>query len=121
MVWADSQFGANEETVVKLIDLISAFRRGLEFDDFCSRHGLNAGAEVIEIYVRQPVSLESDLGFFEIDVTKGRFEYEEGGVKYQSLFDFFFFLDFMEEARSNCEFTDVQLAEKLFSYAIKDA
>jgi hypothetical protein len=106
---------------MKLIDLITFFRNGGTFEDFCKKHALNVESEVIEIYAEEPVSLESHLGFFPIEETEGQVRFQSQGVKYHSLFDFFYFLDAMESVKGISEPNDEQLARKLFTFAIKDA
>jgi hypothetical protein len=105
---------------MKLIDLIAYFRQGKTFEEFCRSQGLNAESEVIEIYAQEPVSLEAQLGFFPIEETGGRIEFESGGVKYFNLFDFFYFLEAIEDIKVS-EKTDSEFALKLYTYAITDA
>ncbi|MDB6136526.1 MAG: hypothetical protein JWM59_4769 [Verrucomicrobiales bacterium] len=76
---------------MKLIDLISIFRRGEALKDFCKAQKLNEEAEVIEIYAQEPVGLGSELGFFPIEETEGRVEFQSEGVRYHNLFDFLYF------------------------------
>lgn len=106
---------------MKLIDLITFFRQGGTFEDFCKKHALNAESEVIEIYAQEPVSLEAELGFFPIEETEGQVEFQSQGMKYQSLFDFFYFLDVIKEVKGRAEPSDEELAQKLLTFAIKDA
>lgn len=106
---------------MKLIDLISFFRRGGTFEDFCKAKALNAKSEVIEIYAQVPTCLDADLGFFPIEETEGRIQFQSEGVHYQNLFDFIYFLDVIEDVKGNEEPTNSALAQTLFSYATKDA
>jgi hypothetical protein len=106
---------------MKLIDLVSYFRHGGTFEDFCKTQGLNAESEVIEIYAQVPVGLESQLGFFPIEETEGKAEFSSNGIKYKTLFDFFYFLDVIEDLKGVQIPEDGELAQKLLSYALKDA
>jgi hypothetical protein len=107
---------------MKLVDLVSYFRQGGTFDDFCKAHKLNAESEVIEVYAQKPVSLESQLGFFPIEDTKGQVEYFSDGAKYQNLFDFFYFLEVIEDVKSEeTPPKDAELAQTLLSYALNDS
>jgi hypothetical protein len=106
---------------MKLIELITFFREGGTFEDFCKKHALNAESEVIEIYAQEPVSLEAQLGFFPIEETEGQIGFQSQGVKYHSLFDFFYFLDVMKDVKGRSEPSDEELAQKIFTFAIKDA
>ena len=106
---------------MKLIDLITFFRQGGTFEDFCQAEGLDEESEVIEIYAQEPVGLESELGFFAVEETEGQVEFQSKGVRYHNLFDFFYFLDVIEDISDSDEPTDSELAQKLFTYAMKDA
>lgn len=104
---------------MKLVDLVSYFRRGGTFESFCREHALDIDSEVFEVYARKPVDLDSELGFFSIDEAEGRIEIQSEGMQYQNLFDFFYFLGVIEDARGVT--SDEELARLLFSYAQKDA
>ena len=106
---------------MRLIDLITYFRHGESFEDFCREQSLNTEAEVIEIYAQKPVSLESQLGFFPIEETEGQAEFLSDDIEYQTLFDFFYFLDFIRELKENETTEDAELAQILLSYALNDA
>lgn len=106
---------------MKLIDLVSYFRLGGTFEDFCKAYALNAESEVIEIYAQEPVSLDSQLGFFAIEETEGQIKFLSRGLQYQNLFDFFYFLDVIRGVRGQSSPADNQLAITLLSYALNDA
>jgi hypothetical protein len=112
---------SDNETGLKLIELVAYFRHGGTFKDFCRTQGLNAESEVIEIYAQEPVGLESQLGFFPIEATQGKAEYSAHDVKYKSLFDFFYFLEVIKDLKRVQLPEDAELAQKLLSYALKDA
>ncbi|GEP41702.1 hypothetical protein [Brevifollis gellanilyticus] len=106
---------------MKLIDLITLFREGATFENFCNEQALNAESEVIEIYAQAPVSLEAQLAFFPIEETEGRTEFQSEGMLYRNLFDFFYFLEVIKDLNDSEGPTNSELAQKLFRYAIKDA
>ncbi len=109
--------------IMKLEDLIAYFRKAGVFEDFCQDYSLDVEAEVIEVYMQKPFSLDSDLAFFEIEKTEGNIEHISDGVKYYNLFDFYYFLDMIEELKEgdNKKLSDKEVAERVLSYAIKDA
>ncbi len=106
---------------MKLVDLVGFFRQGGTFEDFCSANRLSTESEVIEIYAQEPVSLQAQLGFFPIEETEGRVKFQSGTSNYQSLFDFFYFLEVIEDMKGNMVVDNEKLAQTLFSYATKDA
>jgi len=73
--------------------------------------------------MQKPFSINNDLAFFEIENTEGMAEYTFNGVKYFSLFDFYYFLDAIEESNhgENASLTDDTIAIHLYGYAINDA
>ncbi len=106
---------------MKLIDLVAYFRHGGTFEGFCREQELDAESEVIEIYAQVPVGLESQLRFFPIEETGGQVEVNFGGIKYENLFDFFFFLQTVGGFKDEGSVGDAALSETLLSYAMKDA
>ncbi|PTT43699.1 hypothetical protein DBR28_00190 [Chryseobacterium sp. HMWF028] len=104
---------------MKLLELIQFFRNGGSYEELCQLQNLDIESEVIEIYMKQPLKIDNDLGFFEIEKTEGKIEYSSDGIQYSNLFDFYYFLDAIEEAKpliSNEEPTKI-----LYNYAINDA
>jgi len=108
---------------MKLEELIEYFRSDGIFEEFCDKQELNSESEVIEIYGIKPFSLDMDLAFFSIEETKGAIQYSYEGRDYCNLFDFYFFLDAIEESKNeqNRDLEDRQIAEKLLAYAENDA
>lgn len=106
-----------------LVDLVRFFRNGGSLENFCLEQGLNSESEVIEIYMQKPFSLNSELACFEIEDTEGAVEYSFNSTIYYNLFDFYYFLDAIEESNDspNSKRTDREIAEALLSYAINDA
>ncbi|RED22510.1 hypothetical protein BD847_3140 [Flavobacterium cutihirudinis] len=106
---------------MNLIKLIKYFRSGGTFENFCLSQSINMDSEVVEIYMTKPFGINNELGFFEIEKTEAKIEYYFNGKMYFNLFDFFYFLDAIEEANIGISLTDEKLAQVLFDYAINDA
>lgn len=108
---------------MKLVDLVNSFRKGGSFDKFCNEKSLDVEAEVVEVFMEKPFDLGNDLAFFEIEKTEGNVEHTNDEVTYFNLFDFYFFLDAIEESNEggNESISDDEIAKRLFSYAINDA
>lgn len=108
---------------MNLTGLVEYFRCGGTFEDFCSKHGLDSEAEVIEIFAIKPFEIDMDLAFFPIEETEGAIQYSANGIDYFNLFDFYFFLDAIEESKNeqNQIFSDRQIAAKLIAYAKNNA
>jgi hypothetical protein len=108
---------------MKLLELVNYFRKGGSFEEFCQSESLDLGSEVVEIYMEKPFDLNNDLIFCEIEKTEGSLEYSSNGVTYFNMFDFYYFLDAIEESNSdkNKVLSDNEIASRLLSYAIHDA
>lgn len=108
---------------MKLLELVKYFRHGGSYKSFCEEKSLDQESEVVEIYMKQPLALNSDLGFFEIEKTEGAYEFSDNNINYTNLFDFYYFLDAIEDSNNatNSNLTDDDLTKILFEYAINDA
>ncbi|WP_326981991.1 hypothetical protein VUJ46_17430 [Chryseobacterium sp. MYb264] len=45
---------------MKLVELTNYFRNGGSYDEFCEFNELDQEAEVIEIYMKQPLNINGD-------------------------------------------------------------
>lgn len=108
---------------MKLVELVNYFRKGGTYEEFCEQHSLNPEAEVVEIYMMKPFSMDNDLAFFEIEATEGKVEHTFNGEIYYNLFDFYYFQDAIEESNSgnNVSLSNEVIAKKLYDYTMKDA
>lgn len=108
---------------MKLLELIIYFRNGGSYEEFCKSHSIDIGSEVVEIYMKKPLKIDGELGFFEIEKTEGKYEYSSDGVAYSNLFDFYYFLDAIEESNNedNVSVSNEDLTKLLYNYAINDA
>ncbi len=108
---------------MKLKELVNYFRKGGGYEEFCQTQSLNVESEVVEIYMEKPFDIDNELAFFEIEDTEGKAEYASNSVTYFNLFDFFYFLDAIEESKSekNRSLSDEAIAKRLYDYAINDA
>jgi hypothetical protein len=108
---------------MKLVELVHHFRIGDSFEKFCKSNSLDLESEVVEVYMEQPFRLDNDLAFFEIEKTEGKVEYLTNGITYFNMFDFYHFLEVIEEYNKNENklLSDNEIAIRVFDYAIHDA
>ncbi|RAJ11095.1 hypothetical protein LX64_00703 [Chitinophaga skermanii] len=106
-----------------LLELVTYFRQGADFQTFCKNHSLNMDSEVIEIYTTLPLHIDNELYFFEIEKTGGKVHFQYDNHIYFNLIDFFYFMDAIEASNetSNASSTDLAISKRLFDYAIHDA
>lgn len=108
---------------MKLVDLVKYFRKGGTYQDFCKQYSLNVDSEVIEIYMETPFQIDNELSFFEIEQTEGVLEFEVNNIVLSSLFDFYVFLDMIEESNQETykNVSDLDIAKRLISYGLNNA
>lgn len=108
---------------MNLSELINYFRNGGTYKDFCHNQSLDQTSEAIEVYMEQPLELNNNLAFFEIETTEGSLEFVKDGIRYYSLFGFHYLFEVLEEIKNSDhrDLTDKDIAEILFNYAINDA
>ncbi len=103
------------------MQLVSYFKNEGSFEEFCQSQSLDQESEVIEIYMKKLLKLYGNITFFAIENTEGRVEYTHENVEYSNLFDFYYFLDVIEDSNSNKSLTNEGIARILYDYAINDA
>jgi hypothetical protein len=108
---------------MQLTELVNYFRSGGSFEEFCQSQSLDHESEVIEIYMEKPFNFENDIFFFEIETTEGQVEFIHNEIQYFNLFDFYYFLEAIEESNSpdNQSLSNEIVASRLYKYAIADA
>ncbi len=106
-----------------LINLIHFFRTDGDKDKFFEKNSLDPESEVVEIYMEKPFSVNKEIKIFEIEKTKGKIEFVANNIKYYNLFDFYFFLDFIEDSKAteSTNLTELKLSEILINYSINDS
>lgn len=110
-------------TTMTLVDLVRYFKSGVSYEEFCLSQSLDLESEAIEVYMKGPFDINNELAFFEIEKSNGKIEYFFEGANYFNLFDFYHFLDTIEESRNtkNRHLTDDEIARILLAYADNDA
>jgi len=108
---------------MNLVDLVHYFKNGASYEEFCLSQSLDLESEAIEVYMKRPFDINNELAFFEIEKSNGKIEYFFEGASYFNLFDFYHFLDTIEESRyeTNKHLADDEIARILLAYADNDA
>lgn len=108
---------------MNLVQLVNYFRKGGVFNEFCHLQNLDLESEVIEIFMLAPLGLDNELAFFEMEKISEDIELVYESNVYVNLFNFYYFLDAIEESNSPqyLNLSDEEIARRLFDYAINDA
>lgn len=104
-----------------LPELINYFWMGNTYEDFCKTTGIKSEAEAIEIFAQKPFGLNSKLEFFKEDAIAGKTEYSYNGADFYSLFNFYYFLNAVQEGEKNETLTDIDLSLRLLDFAERNA
>jgi hypothetical protein len=85
--------------------------------------GINSESEALQIYMKNELSLNSEIFIFEIEETKGELIFERDGVKYFELFPVDHAVNLIEFDLQLKEkgYSDLQIAERLLEYRLNDA
>ncbi|MPR31924.1 hypothetical protein [Salmonirosea aquatica] len=85
--------------------------------------GLNTESEALLIYMREALSLESEIAIFEIEETEDDLFFEKGGMNYIQFFPIDYAVELIESDLNlkGKGFSDQEIAERLLEYRIKDA
>lgn len=103
---------------MNLIELVSYFRKGNNLGSFTDKMKLDEESEVIFAFSKRPYKIEDSLLFFEFEKTEGKGIYNYDNEDCYCLFDFYYFLDVIEEASN---ISDIELANVIFNYIKNDA
>jgi hypothetical protein len=104
-----------------LIELVKYFRENGSLEKFQKTNQIDPEVEVIEICMEKPIQIDSQLCFFNPEITENKTDFIYKDKEYQNLIDFFYFEDFIEESKGIKDKNNKDLAELLFKYAINDA
>ncbi len=106
-----------------LIELVTYFRKGGTFEQFCKEESININSEVVEVFMQKPFDIKQNIIFFEIEKTDGNTKITKNNITYYYLFDFYYFLDVIADSNQgqNKLLSDEEISKILLSYAINDA
>lgn len=89
------------------------------YDDF----NLNKDSEEVIIFMRDQLDIDSEITFFDYEETDGEMEVEKDGVGYIYLFSIDYASELLLEDLNlkGKGYTDLEIAQRLLEYRIKDA
>lgn len=107
---------------MKLSDLIEYLRDTSKLDQLYMDENINVDTEAVEIYMKEALSLESEIKFFRIEETGDDLVFDKDNITYIQLFpvdhaiEVLGFLN-LEEGK----YDKFETARRLLDYRIKDA
>jgi len=80
-------------------------------------------SETLIIYMKEALSIESDISIYSVEETADDLVYEKNGIKFIQFFPLDYILELIDSDLQlmNKELTDQAIAEQLLVYRLKDA
>jgi hypothetical protein len=105
---------------MKLIDLIPYLTTPNKLEEFYEINNLTVAAEGTMIYMKEVLSIYSEIAFFGIEKTEGYILYKENGIRYIYLLSITSAKELIDDLLV-MGYNDSELAEQLIEYGINDA
>lgn len=88
-----------------------------------SEMDVNPQSEVLLIYLKNALELDSEISIFEIEETEDDLVFEKEGVKYYQLFSIDYAIDLIENdlKLKNKGYSTREIAQRLLNYRLNDA
>lgn len=108
---------------MKLVDLIKYLINTDQLENLYQEKGLNTESEALLIYVKDALNLESEITIFGIEETEDDLIFESGGIMYFQLFPVDYAVELIESdlGLKGKGYSDLEIAERLLEYRLKDA
>ena len=105
---------------MNLLEFISYLKKPSKIEKIVLEQEPDLDIELADIYLEQELSIYSKMRFFNAEEIEGKLEMEYEGNKYINLFPLDLLIEIYEDY-ANTEETDLEIAERIMSYRIKDA
>lgn len=108
---------------MNLTELINFLIHPEQLEELYKEQGVNTESEALIIYLRETLSLKSEISFFTIEETEGDLSFTKDGVQYIALFSVDHTLDLIEYDLDLKDkgYSDEAIAQRLLEYRINDA
>lgn len=108
---------------MKLVNLMAYLLNSDKLEELYEREKLDTDSEALLIYMKGELSLDSEIKFFEMEETEDDLVYEKSGTKYLQLFPIDDAIELIESDLNLKDkgYSDLEIAERLLEYRIKDA
>lgn len=108
---------------MNLITLIGYIIDPVRREELYVQQRLDRESEALIIYMKESLSVDSDIYIYSIEETEDDLIFEKNGVKFIQFFPIDYALDLINSDLElmNKGFTDRNIAERLLEYRLKDA
>jgi hypothetical protein len=104
---------------MKLLEIIPMFRQPGRIDEFIQSIGLDNEEEDASVYMKDSLELTNDIKFLSDEQVQGKRIVVVDGDTYEELLPVFMIQEMVDELKE--DHSDLQIAQKILSYAINDA
>ena len=113
----------SKKYIMNLVTLISKIMDPVKLDQFYIQQALDVESEALIIYMKESLSIDSEIYIFPIEETEDDLVFEKDGIKYIQLFPVEYALELIESDLGLKDelFTDQEIAGRLLMYRLKDA
>lgn len=105
---------------MNLIDFITYLRYRDKFTEFIEKEGLDPDAEELVIYMKDALSLTSEIRIFNIEGSEDKMKLQKDNVNYIQLFPMSLAIDAFDFLKLAGK-SDIDAAKRLLEYREKDA
>lgn len=108
---------------MKIVDVIPFLLSPDTLESLYSKIKFNSDEDVLCIYMEDEINIKSDVYFFTIEETDDDIIFQRNGVKYVQLLPVDYAIELIEsdlDLKDN-GYSNLQIAERLVKYALRDA
>ena len=106
------------------VDLIPYLQNEQTLNELYGEQNININSECVQAYMQDSLSLESEIRFFDIELTNDDLEIQLDGKKYIQLFPIElgieFYTYFAQEFKDR-QYTETEKAKRFLDYRLNDA
>ncbi len=106
---------------MKLLELIPFLKTFNEAERCAKKQLPDTEFDLIQLYMKNGIDIESDIAFFDGDIIPGNMLIEVNGIQYVSLFPLYMAQEIVEAHITENMFNNCEIAERMIEYRIYDA
>ena len=111
---------SNNIKTMNLLEFISCFKKPSEIERVVLGLEPDLDIELADVYLEKELNIYSNIRFFNAEEIEGKLEMEIEGKKYINLFPLDLLKEIYEDYANLVE-TDLEIANSIMSYRVKDA
>ncbi|WP_142685410.1 hypothetical protein [Chitinophaga polysaccharea] len=107
---------------MKLIELIDHLKTASKAEQLRNQQIPDVEYDLVELYMKDSLSFESEIAFFDAETIPGYIIIEMDGIRYKNLFSLNLIQEMVEEYVAEYpNWSDLDIAKRIMEYRINDA